>query len=110
MNPRALDKRVTIQQCAITKGASSGKVKTWSDVDTVWAALRPLSGNERRITDHGGQAAEASTEFIIRYLDGTDESMRVSYKGKYYNIRHVKNINEGNRWMVLACDTGVNDG
>lgn len=110
MNPRELNKRVTIQQYAASVGGSGGETKLWSDVVTVWAAVRPQSGNERRITGNGGQVAEARTEFIIRYHADVSTLMRIAYNNANYNIRHVKNINEGNRWMVLTCDTGVNNG
>jgi SPP1 family predicted phage head-tail adaptor len=112
-----LSKRITIQSKATGKGASGGVVGSWSIVTwpgvpdgRIWAGVTPLSGNERRSTSHGGEVAEARTEFVIRYRDGITEAMRVSYNGKFYNIRHVKNFNEKNRDLILTCDTGVNDG
>ena len=100
--------RITIQKPSKGKGASGGKTTTWEDWQTVWARVLPLSGGERRATSHGGEVAEARTEFTIMYRKGMNEEMRVSYDGKVYNIRHVKDL--GRRWMVLTCDTGSNDG
>jgi SPP1 family predicted phage head-tail adaptor len=111
-----LNRRVTIQEATNSKDASGGNVKAWANVasiganGTVWARVKNLSGNERRITTHGGEVAEARTEFKIRYAAGIDETMRVSYGGKVYNIKHVNDLNDGHRWIFLTCDTGANHG
>lgn len=103
-------KRITLQTGTPGKDAAGGSTTVWVDWKRPWAKVAPLSGNERRATDHGGQVVEARTEFVIHYQPGVDESMRVSYAGKFYNIRHVKDINEAHEYLVLTCDTGVNDG
>lgn len=111
MDAGKLNRRITIQQPATTRGGSGGAAVAWADwKKDIWAKVIPLSGNERRVTDHGGEIAEARTEFIIRYRAGVDETMRVLYKGKFYNIKHVKDVNDDHDIIVLTCDTGVNDG
>lgn len=109
MDSLELNKRITIEQSTLTK-AGGGKSVTWSTVAPAWARVRNMSGNERRVTEHGGQVAEARTEFKIRYRAGITEQMRISYGGKKYNIRHINNLQEANRWLLITCDTGVNDG
>jgi SPP1 family predicted phage head-tail adaptor len=110
MSALELNKRITIQQPTQSKGTAGGKKETWTDLATVWAGIRNPSGNERRASSHGGEVAEARTEFKIRYLATVEATMRVSFNSKLYNIKHVNNLNEANRWMILTCDTGVNDG
>jgi SPP1 family predicted phage head-tail adaptor len=105
-----LDRRITIQALTQTKDSEGGMVDDWADVSTVWAKVRNLSGNERRLTAEGGQAAEARTEFTIRYRSGLNERMRISYGGKKYNIRHINNYAEAREFLVITCDTGLNDG
>lgn len=105
-----LDKVVTLQAPTAAKGSSGGNVTTWSDVATIWAGISNPSGNERRSTKHGGEGAEARTEFTIRYREGVTALMRVSYKGAYYNIKHVNNVNEASEKLILTCDTGMNNG
>ena len=105
-----LNRRVTLESLVQTKDAEGGMVDSWSAVATVWAKVANLSGNERRASSHGGQVAEARTEFTIRYRAGLNAKMRVSYAGKIYNIRHINDFAEEHRFVVLTCDTGVNDG
>lgn len=109
-SPRELNKRVSVQACTQGKSASGGNTKAWAEVATVWAKVWNASGNERSATSHGGEVAEARTEFTIRYRDGIDDTMRISYNSKYYDITHVNNLAEAGRWLILTCTTGVNDG
>lgn len=105
-----LNKRITIQSLTQGKDSVGGNTKAWSSVATVWAGVRNLSGNERSATAHGGQVAAARTEFTLRYRAGIAADMRVSYAGRLYDIKHVNDVNEEHRMLVLTCDTGVNDG
>lgn len=105
-----LNQRITLQALTVTKGASGGQVKGWSEVAQVWAAVRNLSGNERQVSSAGGQVAEARTEITIRYRSGVTEQMRVLYGPKIYNIRHINDFMARHESLLLTCDTGVNDG
>lgn len=106
-----LNRRISIETLSQTKDSSGGMVDAWTLLTPSWAKIRNLSGNERKLTSHGGQVQEAKTEFTVRY-DGRLNSgvNRVVYDGKYYNIKHVNDYNENHRFMILTCDTGLNDG
>jgi len=110
MRAGRLNKVIELQSPTVGKGLSGGRQTTWAAWKTVRAAVRPLSGLEKRATERGGEVAEARTEFEIRYRPGVTEQMRVSYNGKFYNIRHVKDVNEDREILVLTCDTGASDG
>lgn len=103
-----LRQRITLQRPVASKGASGGNVTTWVDVPPeLWASVKNMGGTELRSTKHGGEVAEARTDITIRYRSGVTAEMRVIYNGSAYNIRHVNNWNEGNRFIILTCDTGV---
>lgn len=110
MKAGQLDQRITLQAPTVSKGASGGMAKAWVDVATIWAAVRHLSGNERRASSAGGEVAQARTEFTIRTRPGVTAQLRVLYRGKIYNITHVNSYTDRDAWMLLTCDTGVNDG
>lgn len=106
-----LNRRIVIEALTQTKDAQGGVVDTWASFATVWAQIKNLSGNERHLTQAGGgQVAEARTEFTIRFLSGVTAKHRISYGGKVFNIKHVNDYAEEHRFMVLTCDTGLNDG
>lgn len=104
-----LTKKITIQKQTINKGAQGGVEKTWQDhLPNIWAKVNNLSGNERSLTAHGGKVGEARTVFTIRYRPNiTAEGHRIMFKGRLYDIQHVNNFQEENRFLVITCDTGV---
>ena len=111
MNSQDLDTRIAIDRVTVGKGSSGGKTKTWDHHVDLWAMRTDFSGNERRATTAaGGEVAVARVEFLVRLRDDLDETMRVRHKGKIFNIQHVKPLVAQPGWMVLTCDTGVNDG
>jgi len=104
---------VTIQTQAVTKDASGGHVKGWTThLASIRAYWRAVSGNERQAAAQaGGQVAERRTEFVVNFRTGITASMRVSFGGEYYNIKHVKPFGAMNKeWLLLTCDTGLNNG
>ena len=105
-----LSRRVAIETLTQTKDASGGMIDTWTLLANVWAQIKNLSGNEKKNTASGGQVAESRTEFTIRYMAGITAKHRVNYNGKKYSIKHVNDYNEEHRFMILTCDTGLNDG
>lgn len=105
-----LKNRIQIQALTQTQDSQGGMVDSWATAYTVWAKIMNLSGNEKRLTNHGGNNAEARTEFTVRYNAGITTNHRISYNGKLYNIKHVNDYNENHRFMILTCDTGLNDG
>jgi len=110
MRAGRLNKRIVLQAPTVGKGPSGGRQTTWADWKPARAAVRPLSGLEKSATARGGEVAEARTEFEIRYRPGVTEQMRVVYDGKFYNIRHVKDVNEDHEMLILTCDSGASDG
>ncbi len=111
MRAGRLDKRITIQQNTEIRGTSGGYRADWSDfLGWISASVALFICGTPLATDKGGEISEMRTEFIIRYRPGITEQMRVSYAGKFYNIRHVSDVNESHDMLVLTCDTGVNDG
>lgn len=110
MHSQQLDARIQIQLPTVTKGASGGMKNTWAEHVTCWAQRRDQSGNERGAAAAGGVVAVARVEFVIRVRDGITEQMRVVHKGRFHNIQHVKPLADYPGWMILTCDTGVNDG
>jgi SPP1 family predicted phage head-tail adaptor len=106
----SLNKLIIIEALTQTKDSSGGMVDSYSTFATVWSNVMHLSGNEKKLTAYGGQVAEARTVFKIRHLTGLTTKHRIAHDGKKYNIRHINPYNEENNFMLVTCDTGLNDG
>lgn len=106
MRAGSLKHRIKFQTQVAGKDAFGGNTVSCADVCTVSASVRNLSGEEKRQAQHGGEVAVARTEFTMRYRDDIDATMRLLFKGKVFNIRHVNNYNEENEKLIVTCDTG----
>lgn len=84
-----LDRRVTIQQLTNSPDEYNQPVPTWATLATVWASVDDRSGGESFQAEQ--LTAYRHTVFIIRYRSGIDETMRIVYNSRTYNIRLIKN-------------------
>lgn len=64
-----------------------------------------MSGTELVRADQLG--ATAFTDFTIRYRGDIDEMMKIVYRGTDYQIRHLDNVEEADRWLVIKAERGV---
>lgn len=106
-----LDQRIALRQPSTVRGRSGGFTTGWLDLPEMWAAVRHLSGNERLASSAaGGQVAVARTEFTIPYRPGITAQWGVLYQGRHYNIAHVNDFMARREFLILTCDTGLNNG
>lgn len=76
-----LDQRITIERLTVARGVLGGHEEAWSDLATVWAKSRDLSGRELYNAQAVGSAvtqciairtrADVKAEMRIRFADGT---------------------------------------
>lgn len=111
MEAGKLRHRVTIQRQTSVQDPSTGAMATsWADVWTrVPAGVEPLSAREF-IQSQAGQS-EVTARITIRYREGLDATMRITHRGKVYNIEGVLPDNmSGLEYITLPVSEGVNDG
>jgi len=101
MTASALNKRIIIQQLAVTVNDNGFETEAWTTYKTVWAAAVNLSGREYYAAV--AVQAEKTTEFVIRYLAGVTTKMRISFQGKCYNINSIDNVDYANKFIVLRA-------
>lgn len=92
-----------------TTDAHGGNSPVWSSFAVnVRAEKKPLSGRELI----AAQAAQSETvsKFIIRYIPGVTQAMRIIHDGKYHNITAVIDVNEAHRELQIMAGTGLNEG
>lgn len=77
------------------------EVEDWIDIKTVWAAVTNLHGKE--YFEAAAVQAEKTVKFIIRFIDGIDENMRIMFKDKIYNITFIDNIKYRNKLIEIKA-------
>lgn len=99
-----LDQRVTLRRETRTSDGMGGDTATWTDIATVWAKVRPMTGNEREHSDRLN--ATANYLIVIRAREDIDERCIAVHSGTKYNIRFVKR-EPRSRFLALECERGV---
>lgn len=104
-----LNQRIVIERRVKTENTRGEVTYTWEIFATVWAQANPLRGRDyfaaAQLQD------EITTRFRIRYRTGIDSSMRVVWKGGYYDIKGQPIEVDGAReWIDLMCKAGPQDG
>jgi SPP1 family predicted phage head-tail adaptor len=110
MQAGKLRHRITIEKPDSVQDPNTGEmVPGWAAVAIVWAQKRPSSVREFKRSQAG--QSEISGEFVIRYRSDVDATMRITHKGKVYNIEGVlEDDKSGQEWLTLPYSQGVNDG
>lgn len=93
--------RITFQKLITTTNENGFEVEDWIDIKTVWSAAANLNGKE--FFEAATVQAETTVKFTIRFIDGIDESMRILFKEKIYNITFIDNIKYRNKFIEIKA-------
>lgn len=97
--------QVKLQSPTNTTDTGGGIAQTWALVANLWANIKPISGRE---TFRQGQIQDSTThEVYIRYRTDIYTKYRILYGTRSFNIKHIKNMDERKRFMLLSCEEGV---
>jgi len=98
MNIGTLRERFTLEQPVRTADGGGGASVTWETVTDLWAAVRPITGDER--LRHDQLAGRLTHEVWIRYRTGVTPAMRFRQGARIYEIVAVI---EAKRRARLEC-------
>lgn len=121
MRAGLLRRRITIQYPVETPNEYGEPETTWADLVTVWAALKPLSGNESMSSDEIMDVTRY--QFIMRYYPHWNTVRQIKPKMRvvtydvstspatptYYDILAIK-YDEQRRQMTIETREGMNLG
>lgn len=100
-----LNRRISIERLQLTPDTLGGFTEVWQPLSQPWAFIKPMSGRELLSADK--IEATAVSRFVIRYNKNLLESDRVLYRGVYYNIRSLVNIDELDEYTEITAERGV---
>lgn len=99
MQSARLDRKITLQQSITTQDTYGEPDVTWSDYADVWAEVRTQSGRE---IFSAGKVAEVDAIFKIRYISSLDETWRIVYGSRNYDIKSIKELGRQDGLEILA--------
>ena len=98
--------RVVFQTNSTSTDEGGGQSSTWGTSTTVWAKVENISGSEGVFGDQ--LRGIANYKFTIRYNSTINETYRISYRSKIFNIQTVKDLYEGSlRFQEITAVEGV---
>ena len=105
VTPAQLNRSIEIQKLVVVATDTGGFTNTWVKVYSTWAKIKNTSGTELIHADQLGSVS--FSDFTIRYRAGLTESMRIVYRGTDYQVRHINNLEEADKWLVIKGERGV---
>ena len=93
--------RVVLQQTVRTADGGGGAAETWSTVAELWAAVRPISGDERVAAD--ALAGQLTHEVWVRHRAGVTPAMRFLMGSRILDIRAVIDAEGRGRRLKCLC-------
>lgn len=102
--------RIIIQKKVLVDDDIGGHDVTWTDLYTVWAQIKPISGREVHFQKQ--DQSRINSKFVIRYKKelkdtATVAQYRISYDDRVFPIKYSRNLaddmkNEGKQFQELV--------
>ena len=93
--------RITFQKPVISTNENGFEIETYENYKTVWAKVSNLSGKE--YFEAAAIQKEKTVKLLIRAGVNVDESMRIFFNEKNYNIIFIDNINYRNKYIEIKA-------
>ncbi len=100
MHIGAMNERFALEQPVRTPDAAGGATVAWETVGEVWAAVRPISGDERLA--HDQLAGRLTHEVWMRHRSGVTPAMRFTQGPRIYQIVAVLEMQRRTRLKCLC--------
>ena len=96
---------IIIERKARIPDGVGGEVLTWVTHRSIRASITPMSGNER----FAAQRIEAHVthRLLFRWFADLRASDRVNFKGRFFNINLIRNLEERNFYYEITAAEGV---
>ena len=113
MDAGMLNERITIESRAAGVDAAGQPNGAWSSFAIVWANVKGQTGmaviRQSEPLDGVARALD-SYSFRVRYRTDITTAMRINYRSRYFDIKHVKLDYDRKDYTDLVCEVGGNEG
>lgn len=94
------DRRIIVEQLAVTQSSTGAAVETWSTLATLWAEARLPTGRE--LLQAGQVAGELDRVFVVLWRDDIEPKMRIRFDGQVYDIVSVAEMGRREGLLIGA--------
>lgn len=101
MGSGELKHRIVILKPASIINENGFETEGFEEFKSVWASISNLSGKE--YFEAAAVQKEKIVKFKIRSIVGIDETMRIAFQSKHYNITSIDNIKYENKYIEVKA-------
>lgn len=105
MNPGQFRYKVTLMKLVTTQDEIGNIIEEWQPIRTCWAAIKTVKGQE--YFSAAAVQAERTYRFIVRYTPNINETMKINYNGRLFDIQSVLNDDEEKRTLTIIATERV---
>tara|TARA_Y100000114_G_scaffold139428_1_gene143403 strand:+ start:993 stop:1319 length:327 start_codon:yes stop_codon:yes gene_type:complete len=96
--------QLQLQAPTVTRDAGGGVTESYTTLNNIFGSIRPVNGQERY---RQGKVQESVThEITVRFRKDIDTNYRIVHEDRNFNIKHIRNLDERDRFMLLICTEG----
>lgn len=100
-----LRRRVRIEQPVYTPDDAGGQSTGWQELATVWADVRPVSG--QTVFEAAQRQERVTHKVFIRFREDVTASMRLVLGSRVFAIRAVLDPEEDRQRLLLLVEEGA---
>lgn len=107
------DKRITLQSRSATLDDYGQQINSWSDIATVWANVKPISGREklRSMAIESTLTHTVAIRYDVRFMPPeTVDAWRIKYVTpggeRIFNITAARDMDEARKYIIFDCTEG----
>lgn len=93
--------RVEIERYITVPDGMGGTTQEWAAVGSVWANIRPLSGQKR--LEFGKLGSTVTHEIQMRYRTDITDQDRLMYNGRNFTLKFKINEDEENAFLSFGA-------
>jgi SPP1 family predicted phage head-tail adaptor len=110
-----LQQRITVQRRSSTLDAYGQEINSWTDIGTVWAEVKPMSGAEKMRANAMVVESLLTHRVTVRYsalfLPSIEaDAWRILFGTRVFNITSSMNVDEEDKLIIFDCTEGSLDG
>lgn len=95
--------RITLKETTTILDELLQEIEEVVEFGSFWADIKTVQGKEFHAA--GQTALKNTVRFIMRYVPGVNNNMKIEYNGELYEIEEILNDNMNNKTLTIIAKT-----
>ncbi|MGH1350003.1 MAG: phage head closure protein [Methyloligellaceae bacterium] len=105
-NIKQIRHRIALQALILTDDGFGGQTRSWQQIATLWASLRPKSTREYSKETINAEQLQSTIiyEITIRHRTDITPQMRIIFGSRKFNILSAFDKDGYKEWLICICE------